>query len=181
MKTKIVLLALFVALATMGFECINSPITVALNIDPFSKCFDINPGPNTTYSGTAIIDPKGLIDDNYEDKIKDVRIYNITVRATGTFTGNVANGVVTINGTPILTYSGTWANFSTEQSILGGSAFIHPQVAGIRELIRILKLRPLQSVTLASTGTLTGGGVPPVPAGLGVCVNIYAQIDGSVE
>jgi hypothetical protein len=181
MKTRIVLLAFFVALATMGFECINSPISVTLNIDPFSQCFAINPGPNTTFGGTAIIDPKGLIDDNYEDKIQDARIYDITVQTTGSFAGSVTNGVVTINGTPILTYSGTWANFSTEQSIVRRSAFITPQRAGILVLIGLLKQKPLQAVTLASTGTLTGGGVPPVPAGLGVCVKVYAQIDGNIE
>jgi len=181
MKTRIVLLALFVALATMGFECINSPIIVALNIDPFSRCFAINPGPNTNFGGTAVIDPRSLIDDGYEDKIEDARIYDITVQATGPFTGNVTNGVVTINGTPILTYSGTWANFSTEQSIIRRSAFITPQRAGILVLIGLLKQTPLQPVTLASTGTLTGGGVPPVPAGLGVCVKVYAQVDGKIE
>lgn len=181
MKTKIVLLALFVALATMGFECINSPFNVSLNLDPFSKCFDINPGGTVNFGGSVSIDPRGLIDDSFEDKIQDARIYDITVQATGPFTGNVTNGQVTINGIPILTYSGTWANFSTPQSILGRSAFITPQRGGILELVRVLKLRPLQAVTLASIGTLTGGGVPPVPSGLGVCVKVYAQVDGSVE
>jgi hypothetical protein len=181
MKTKFVLAAIFVALATMGFDCINDPILVSLNIDPFSACYDINPGPNTSYQGSVVIDPNDLIDDSYKDKVADARVYNITVQVRGAFAGSVTGGQVTINGIPLLTYSGTWANFSTPQSLLGSSPYIHPQLAGIVELVRALKAKPLQPVTLASTGSLTGGGVPPVPSGLSVCVNVYAQADANVK
>ena len=181
MKTKFVLAAILVAFVTMGFDCINDPILVSLNLDPLSACYDINPGPNTSYQGSVLIDPQDLIDDSYKDKIADARVYNITVQAQGPFAGSVTAGQVTINGILLLTYSGTWANFSTPQSLLGSSPYIHPQAAGIVELVRALKSRPLQQVTLASTGSLTGGGVPPVPSGLSVCVNIYAQADANVK
>lgn len=181
MKAHVILAALFVALATMGFDCINNPIIVSINIDPFSKCHDIIPGSNQNFGGTAVIDPNGLIDDNYRDKIEDARIYDITVQATGSFSGSVTNGVVTINGTRILSYGGLWSDFSTPQSLVRGSTHIQKDNAGILVLLNALRHRPLLPDTLASSGSLTGGGVPPVPAGLGVCVNIYAQIDANIK
>ena len=181
MKTKLLIAALFVALMTMGFDCINDPIIVSLNIDPLTKCYAINPGNNPNFSGTATIDPNDLIDDSYQDKIENARIYDITVQATGTFAGSVTGGVVSINGIPILTYDGSWSDFATEQSLVRGSTHVHKDNRGIQELIRVLTQRPVPTVTLASSGSLTGGGVPPVPAGLGVCVYIYAQIDANIK
>ncbi len=181
MKKTMVLVTLLVALTTMGFECINDPIIVSIAMDPISRCYNINAGPDINYTGSATIDPSTLIDDSYEDKIVDARVYDITVQVTGAFTGSVTNGVVRINGTPLLTYSGTWADFSTPQSLLGTSPHVIPQAAGIAILINALKQKPLPLITLSSTGTLTGAGVPPVPSGLSVCASIYAQVDGNVK
>lgn len=174
-------MALVVALSTMGFECINDPIIVSVNMDPLTKCYAINSGANPNFSGSATIDPNDLVNESFRDKISDARVYDITVRATGTFGGSVSNGVVTINGHTILTYSGTWSDFSTEQSLVRGSSHIQKGADGIQELLRVLRQRPLQSVVLASSGSLSGGGVPPVPSGLGLCVSIYAQIDANAK
>jgi len=181
MKAKLLIAASFVALATMGFDCINDPLIVSVSLDPFSHCYQINPGPNVNYGGQTIIDPNTLMDDSYRDKVEDARVYDITVQSTGSFSGTVSNGIVTINGVPILTYSGSWSDFSTPQSLVRRSSHIQKNNAGIQELLRSLRQRPLLPDTLGASGTLSGGGVPPVPAGLGVCVNIYAQIDANIK
>jgi hypothetical protein len=181
MKTKLLLVALFVAMTTTGFECFNDPIIVSIDLTPFSKCYDINPGPNPSYNGIATIDPNTLMDESYRDKVVDARVYDITVQVGGTFSGSVTVGQVFINDFLLLSYSGTWAEFSTPQSLLGGSTHVTPQSAGVQELIRVLKQKPIPPVTLRSSGTLVGVGVPPVPAGLSVCVNVYAQADGDIK
>ena len=176
MKTKFLLGMTFVAMTTMGFDCINDPIIVSLNLEPFTACYDID---STTYDRFVTIRPEDFIDDSYLKKIADARVYNITVEARGSFDGSITDGVVTINGEPLLTYSGTWANFSTPQSLLGSSPYIHPQGRGISVLIDVLK--QMQPFTLKSRGRLTGGGVPPVPSGLSVCVNVYTQADANAK
>jgi hypothetical protein len=156
--------------------CIVDDAEVSLDLK-FEGCYNINPGPNVAYGGSTSVNADSLLGD-FKDKVKKARPFDIRVRVTGAFGGNVTGGVARINGIPILTYGGAWSSFSTPQSLLGRSPFIQPQSAGIAELVRVLLLPPPRPpVVLSSTGTLTGGGVPPVPAGLGLCIEVYTQAD----
>ena len=177
MKRLLVLsVAILALLSTIGFSCIVDNAVVSLDL-VFSACYSINPGQNPAYGGATTVNPDSLLGE-FKDKVKSARPFDIRVRVTGAFAGNVAGGIARINNIPILTYSGAWSDFATPQSLLGRSPHIIPQSAGIAELVRILLLpSPRPSVVLSSTGTLTGGGVPPVPAGLGLCVEVYTQAD----
>lgn len=171
-------MALVVALSTMGFECINDPIIVSVNIDPLNQCYGINEGSTTTYSDSVTINLGTLVNDAFNDKISNARVYDITIRVTGTYTGSISNGLVMINGDSLLTYQGTWSDFSTEQSLVRQSPHITKVNLGIQGLGRLLQQRPLPSVVLKSSGSLSGG---TVPQGLGLCINVYAQIDANAK
>ncbi len=177
MKRLLVLSVVILSLlSTMGFSCLVDNAVVSLDL-MFSDCHDINAGPNQNFGGYADIKPDSLLGE-FKDKVKDARPFDIRVKATGAFSGNVVNGVATINGIRILRYAGTWANFGTPQSLLGRSPYITPDPLGVAELVRVLKSpAPRAPVRLESSGTLTGGGVPPVPAGLGLCIEVYVQAD----
>jgi hypothetical protein len=177
--------ALVVAFSTLGSSCINSPFLVSVNVEPLSGCYPINAGGNLTFGGVTDLRLDSLVDASYTDKIKDARFYDIRVHVSGTYGGTVV-GVGYINGIPLLNYgsgaNGTaptlWSNFATPQSLLGSSPYIRAQSAGIVELIRVLRTRPLPRVVLSSNGSLAGQS--PVPAGLEVCVEVYAQADAEV-
>ena len=88
-------------------------------------------------------------------KSRSARYYDIRVSVIGTYSGNV-NGTATIrkdNGvaSPLLTFSGSWADFQTPQSLLGSSPHITPQPAGIAVLVSALN---------AFTTNPIDGGVP---------------------
>jgi hypothetical protein len=79
-----------------------------------------------------------------------------------------------------LTYSGTWAQFSTWQSLLGKSPYITPNTAGLNEATRILKdLSSNPQVKLSSSGSVSGA--TSVPAGLSVEFRILGQADAIVN
>jgi hypothetical protein len=179
MNMKIVLAGLLVVLMTTGSQCINDGFLVAVNL-PISKTWAINPGPTTTFGGSATaIVLANQLDASYKDKVKNARYYDIRVSVGGTYAGNV-NGTASINGTRLLSFSGSWANFQTPQSLLGSSSHITPDPAGVAVLVSALNAfstNPAQVVSLSANGSLSQG---PVPSGLTFTVEILAQVDAEV-
>jgi hypothetical protein len=176
MKAKLVIVLMTVLLATTGSTCLNEGFLIALNL-PIEECYPINAGPNLNFAGSATVPLTEELDEVYRDNIKSARYYDMLIGVRGSYNGSVA-GTATINGIPLLTFSGSWDSFSTPQSILGGSTLITPQTAGVNELVRVLDLLPSApgtTVALAVSGTLSGQS--PVPSGLSVCVEIKAQAD----
>jgi hypothetical protein len=186
MKTKVLLwLLLFGILATTGSTCINDGFLVAVNL-PIQACFTIKPGSTLSWTPSdpgqpVVIHLADQIDASYLNNIKNVRYYDLKVSVMGTYTGSMS-GIAYINNIPLLTYSGQWSDFSTPQSLLGGSTHITSQVAGVTELVRVLNLFTSNSaitVSLASSGSLSGQS--PVPPGLSFCLEILAQGDAEVK
>jgi len=177
MKTTfIVLSALLLMLSTMGSSCINDPFLISVNVDPLTGCYGINSG-NGAIDDEIDVDLANLIDGSYVEKVKDARLYDIRVHVTGTYSGGSVTGQAFINDSLLFNFSGTWADFSTPQSLLGRSPHITPQGAGITELVRVLKARPLTVVTLRATGQATPS---PYPSGTQFCVEVYAQADAEI-
>ncbi|MBM2845390.1 MAG: hypothetical protein HW407_702 [Bacteroidetes bacterium] len=177
MKTTFIILsALLLMLSTMGSSCINDPFLIAINVDPLTGCYGINSG-NGVINDQIIVDLADLIDGSYVEKVKDARLYDIRVHVTGAYPGGSVAGQAFINDSLLFNFSGTWADFSTPQSLLGRSPHITPQVAGIAELVRVLKARPLGLVTLRATGQATPS---PYPSGTQFCVEVYAQADAEI-
>src|SRR6059036_2458765 len=92
MKTKLLLVAFCVALTTMGFECINDPIIVSINLDTISGCWRVNTGNGSFNDTTDTYFISDYINPSYKDKITALRIYDIIVRVTGPYPTGVATG-----------------------------------------------------------------------------------------
>jgi hypothetical protein len=178
MKVRIVLLAVVVLFATGGWDCFNENINVPVDVK-FSAAYPINAGQNLTFGGTKSIVVRESVKESFRDDISQGRLYDIQVRATGTYNGSVA-GSAAVNGVTFLTYSGNWSDFSEWQSLLGKSTHITPQAAGVNELATVLKnLSPYDIVYLSGGGTLSGQS--PVPGGLAVEIQVLGQADAKIK
>jgi hypothetical protein len=180
MKTKIVLVALFVALATMGFDCINDNFLVSVNIKGISGTYPINAGNNPNFSGsTPPIAPSDYLDQNYSDEIKDVRVYDIKVSTIGAYGGNINGGTaqVIVDGLPttLMTYNGPWSAFNTPRSLLTDTLLVR-SAGGITALVNAIKSK--KAVTLLGFGSVSQ---TPVPSGLSVKVEVFGQVDAQVK
>lgn len=173
MKARIVLASLFVALATMGFDCINDSFLVSVNVKGITGKFRVNPG-NGSYDDSKTIQPSDYLDVDFSNEIKDVRIYDIHVRTEGTFAGNVNSGTVSVNGSPIVTLVGStpWSTFYTPQSLLT-SSYINRNAGGVGVLVNAIKAKA--PITLRGFGSLSA----PVTNRdtLYVIVEVFGQVD----
>ena len=191
MKTKILLFSLLIILATTGSTCINDGFLVSVNL-PINPCFQINGVTNTNFNvvDSAIVLAQ-LIDPSYQDNVTNARYYDIRISVLGAYSGNVSGSVYIqyLNSGPqlLLTYSGSWSDFVTAQSLLGGSTHIssasqqgqpYPGVGKLLDALRAMPTAPGTKLTFSSIGTLSQ---IPVPNGLSVCVEILAQVDAKVQ
>ena len=173
MKMKIVLLVLLAALPMMGSDCVNSGFSVAINLGKLNGCYPLTAGTQTTYTGNApAIDPTTLYDNSYS--LTGASVYDIKVSTSGPDLGTISNGVVTVNGTPALRYSGTWAAFNTPQSLLT-SPLIQRDTTGLKVLINAVLTKQL--VTLGSSGSVSASSVP---AGCSICIEADVQAIGQL-
>jgi hypothetical protein len=183
MKTKALLLLLVGILATTGSTCIQEGFLVSVNV-PIKATFPINAGPNLVFSGTQTIKLSDLIDASYVDNLKNVRYFDVRISTTGTYNGTVfVTG--SIDGSELIKTKNTptpWSDLATPQSLLTGSTKFDFQTAGLTQLMTKLnqfKSNPNTTVTLSANGTLSGQ--TPVPSGLALVVEIFAQADSEVK
>jgi hypothetical protein len=175
MKSKLLLVALTLALTTQGFECINEDLLVSIDVKGITGTYNVNPGDGqfndcTTLLSTDYLDPDFT-------SIKDVRIYDIRISTVGTYTATIAgNSRVTVNGQTILTLVGgtQWSYFSTPKSILTDPNIVRVP-AGILTLVNAIKAK--QNVTICGVGSISPA---PVPTGLALKVEVYGQVDAEV-
>ena len=176
MKTKMLLGLLVVMIPLMGFDCVNDPIIVALNLKPFNATYVINPGSNNSpYSGTTTIDPTSLYDNSYT--LTGVSVYNLTVQTAGPQDLGTCSGTVTItsSGTThtLFTYSGPWTAFNTPQSLLT-SSYITRDAAGVSQLIQAVQNK--DQITFGGTASITFSG--QINSGNSVIASAYVQAYG---
>lgn len=180
-KVMLTLTTLLIALATMGFNCINDSFDVAVNM-PIEAVFTVNAGPAGSFGGTPVtITLSGIIDPSYIGKIKNVRSYDIRVSTIGTCSDSIANGFATINSKQILTFRGQWNSFNTPQSVLGSSPLVTPNPVGIQELLSTLTKFINNS---SQTAVVNGGGTmigTTVPSGLQLKIQLFAQVDAELS
>ena len=176
MHTRMIIAALLVALTTMGFDCFNDDPEVAINLDPFNQCYFVNTGTSHDYGGSTVIDSKTLYDQSYT--LTGAGLYDLTVQTVGTDLGTVTSGTVTFSvgsGPPIqlATYSGTWTDFSSPQSVLTSP---HVQLISTGILMLAQAVVDKDSVTLTGAGTIQT--IPPTSTESSVCVNAFVQAYG---
>jgi hypothetical protein len=183
MKTKALLLLLIGILATTGSTCVQDGFLVSVNV-PIKATFPINAGPNLVFSGTQVIKLADLIDASYVDNLKNVRYFDVRISTTGAYNGTVfVNG--SIDGSGLIQTKNTptpWSDLATPTSLMTDSTKFVFGTAGLTQLLTKLnqfKTNPNTTVTLAANGTLSGQ--TPVPSGLALVVEIFAQADAEVK
>lgn len=184
MKLRVVLIALFLSLGTMGSSCVNEGVLVSVNLNPIIGRYKL--GTNTTFGGIITVKLDSLISNEYKNKIKQARVYDLKVKVEGEYPGTVS-GVAAIqigNGDlkQILRFPQAgvvnWSIFYTVQSLLNNSPYLSPQPDGINELLRALTTTPLPNITVSTFGMLS---IAPVPNNLYVIVEVYLQADVEIN
>lgn len=172
------LLVAFIAVASLGATCIsiNDPGVFAINLQNVTGNYAIQPGVlqfgNPPGSNScATVNSGSYIDQNF-DVIKGGRLVDLIVTTHGSFAGSVNNGQLTVNGTPLLSYGGSWNAFNTPQSLLSSSLLTRNQL-GVNTLINAIVNQ--QNITLCGSGAFSQAAA----AGLSVEVEVFAQVDVS--
>ena len=186
MKTKLLLVALFVALTTMGPDCINDPLIIAVNLDPVTGCWHVNPGDGLFNSTAGPYNVADFIDPSYRDKIEKLRIRDIIVRVTPGFpAGNVSGDGYFGFDTPtanvlLLHFSGPYSSFANGGvSLLNPGGLITYDPAGLATLIAAISNVNNLPRTVVLRGV--GGGPPVTPPSFDVCCEIYFQADANAQ
>ena len=175
MKTKWLLAALAVSLTTMGFECINEDLLVAVNIKGVSGTYAVNTG-SGGFNDCTTLTAGDYLNPDYTD-VKDVRISDIKVSVIGTYNATINNGSsVLVNGQQILTLvAGTqWSYFSTPRSLISDPNIVKVP-GGILTLVNAIKNK--QDIVVCGVGSISPA---PVPSGLAVKVEVFGQIDANL-
>lgn len=102
--------------------------------------------------------------------MSDAHLVDATVQTVGGFAGSVIGGVITVNGTTLATYSGSWSAFNTPQSILTSTLLVR-NAAGVTVLLNAIQNR--QTLTICDGGQFSSAA----PTGLQVITTIFAQVD----
>jgi hypothetical protein len=173
MKARLLALVVITALPLVGFDCIVSPFTVSINLDPLNGTYPIKPGA-TKYADSVIVNPGSLYNTSYE--LTGASVYDIKVSTSGRSNLGPCSGTIFVNGDTLLTFKGNWTDFSTPQSLLT-SALMTRNAAGVTQLVNaVLSSQP---VKLRAVGAVTN----PL-AGLNtdfVTVSAYVQAYGQLK
>lgn len=166
MRMKMIIGALFVALATMGFDCINDPLIVAVNLDPIEACWNVNTGSGNFGQTAGPFEIKSFIPSGYEDDITALRIYDITVHVKGAH----PSGVVTGDGYfrfpgfasdstehHLLHFSGQYSAFETDVSVLNPGGLLTIDPAGMSALVTAI----IDPARLPNQIVVRGSGTGP--------------------
>ena len=184
MHYRIMLVTLLLSLSTIGSSCVNEGVLVSVNLDPIIGRYKL--GTSTTFAGTIVVKLDSLISNEYKNKIKQARIYDLRVKVEGEYAGTIAGlaGVQVGAGNmkQIVRFPKTgvanWSTFYTSQSLLGNSPYLSPQSEGISELLTALTSNPPPVIYVSAIGTLS---VAPVPDNLYVTVEVYIQGDAELN
>jgi hypothetical protein len=162
------LLLLFVV--TTAEECItvNDDAVVSVDIQNVTGTYPVTVG-TTTFNSCDTTDPDDYIDQEIAD-IVGARLVDIKVSTAGTYDGNLTNGSLTVNGTEIMGYSGSWSAFATPQSLLT-SELLTRNPAGVTALVNAVTAGA--PITVCGSGTLS----PAAVAGMSVVIEVFAQAD----
>jgi hypothetical protein len=180
MKRLLISAGLVAALATTGATCINEDITVPLNVPPISASLPLGSGSTTTFNGLVTLTVGSLIDEAYLGDVSGGQVYDIKIYVTGAYPGgHVNSSTAAVNGFPLCTFAGDWSAFSSPQSLLGGSTLITTHSAGVQELVRIFTQGSASTTfTVGASGSVTP---TPVPSGLRLVIEVYAQANAKIN
>lgn len=176
MHRRLQSLALATAIAVVGSaaQCfsVTDPFMVSVNVRDLGTTYDIAPGTTSFDPSCTTVIPQEYLGGDF-DLIAGARLVDITVRTEGAFAATVNNAGVSVDGTPLVSYNGSWEAFHTERSLLKDPSLVTTNEAGVSALLDAVERR--QPVTVCQTGSFS----QPAPAGLRVVVNVFAQVDAT--
>lgn len=184
MNYRVVLAALLLSFSAIGSSCVNEGVLVSVNLDPIIGRYKL--GTSTTFAGIIVVKLDSLISNEYKNKIKQGRIYDLRVKVEGEYAGTIAGlaGIQVGAGAmkQILRFPQTgvanWSVFYSSQSLLRNSPYLSPQSEGISELLSALTTNPPPVISVSAVGTLS---VAPVPDNLYVTVEVFMQADAELN
>jgi hypothetical protein len=173
-KLKSLALVAAMAMTGLGAECfsITDPFVVSVNLQDVSDTLDITPGATDFDPGCRTINPADYLGQSY-DLVSGARLVDVKVQTIGQFGGTVSGAEVRVNDVELLSFSGTWNAFNTEQSLLSNSSLLSLNPAGVTTLETAIENR------LPLTVCHAGAFSEPTPAGLRVVVTVFAQVDAT--
>ncbi|HEX7122197.1 MAG TPA: hypothetical protein VF178_07480 [Gemmatimonadaceae bacterium] len=174
MHRRLHVLALAMAVTGMGAQCfsVTDPFVVSVNVRDLTGTYDVAPGTVTFDPSCTTVVPQEYLGSDY-DLIEGARLVDVTVRTEGSFAATVNNAAITVDGTPVVSYSGSWDAFNTERSLLRDPTLVTTNQAGVDHLLDAVERR--QPVSICHTGSFSEAA----PAGLRVVVNVFAQVDAT--
>jgi len=186
MRAVLLVVAFFVALATMGSSCLYDEFVITANAT-VEETFPINPGTTTSGSGTESATVVNLLPGslNSED-IENINNYDLTVFVAGTYGGRV-NGTIEVssNGATYTLYatlsSAPWDSLKAPQSALAGSDYLTINPAGKAALEAALNAFKTNDQATVWVRFNWGVSASPIPAGLSVTVRLLSQISFKVS
>jgi hypothetical protein len=184
MKPKLLLLLAFVlVLTTQGFECINEDLLVSIDIKGITGKYKVNPG-DGTFNDSTKVRSNDYLDPGYPD-IKNVRIYDIKVSTSGSYTGTINIAEVTVRDstagtgdTGILSVvpNTDWGYFKDTPRSLLTDPKIQKNTAGILALVNAIKQK--HTIVLRGDGRITPGPTS-FQTDVFIKVEVYGQVDAN--
>ena len=158
----------------MGASCfeVTDPLELTFNINNITATYNVTAGAQDfgAPQSCSTINSATYLDTDFE--ITAARLSNITIQTVGNFAANIVDGLVTVNGTEVLSYSGPWNSFNEPQSLLT-SDLLERNPAGIAAFISAVENK--QPITVCSSGSLS----EPATGGLQVVATTHAQVDAT--
>lgn len=173
-KLKSLALVAAMTMTGLGAECfsVTDPFVVSVNLQDVSDTLPITPGATDFDPGCRTINPSEYLGQSY-DLVSGARLVDVKVQTLGQFGGNVSGAEVRVNDVELLSFSGSWNAFNTEQSLLSNSSLMSLNPAGVTTLETAVETR------LPLTVCHAGAFSQPAPAGLSVVVTVFAQVDAT--
>ncbi len=160
----------------------NAQVPVDFSIDGL---YNVLPNQSGFWSAeTNPINIDDLLENRSPDKVKAFRVYDIRVGIKGPYPSGQVSGTVAFSFdgsptfTPILSFEGLYSEFAEGVSLVRRNNVITASTSGLESFLNALNNpngRPT-SIVLRTSGTT----VTPVPDGVIVAVEIFAQADTDV-
>jgi len=170
------LLMLVSVVILAGCDPFNEQFTLALNMEPVTKTYGLNPGGTSFTNPATPYNLNDYVDEAYLDDITGGGIYDIGVRLSPAHTGRTVSGQVTLSyggNTATVSYSGSWDQLTTERTVVRDPTLVTiDNPTAFNNLVNaVFSQNPLPTITLSGSGSSS----QTITSGDSLTVSIYGQ------
>lgn len=178
----IVLLLLVSVVVVAGCDPFNEQFTLALNMDPVTRTYALNPGGTSFTNPATPYNLNDYVDEEYIDDITGGGIYDIGVRFSPAHSGRNVSGQVTLSYggfTATVSYSGTWDQLTTERTVARDPTLvsIDDGTAFNNLVTAVFSQNPLPTITLSGNGSSN----QTITSGDALTISIYGQAATAIK